>query len=310
MTQDTDSTRLLLETLSRAGYTVHPAANLFPPMDDDAYYEFVGDVRARGLQQPIRTLKGAVLEGRHRLAACIAAKIEPRFEALPEDTDPFAYVVSANLHRRHLATSQKAIVGAKMVEMLKEAARERRRAGKSADGSAGGRGKRKQENLVPNSAQGFTGRSRQQAADIVGVGTTAIDQGQKVITRGVPELVEMVLSGGVAVSAAAAVAGLPAKEQKEAVAGGKSGVRRKATEVRQSEVKAGPDGKPITVAKAKQRGQMREAAFEAVIWLRQLPDDAKLRKLGYQIVVTYIMNNGGRDVVIAEARKALEEGTR
>ena len=109
---------------------VHPAADLFPMMADDELRELGRDILANGLQQPLVFWSDQLLDGRNRLAAVeIAAPPEdcarlirlmlsggsdpdlmvsfPPPRVLPEDDDPVAYVVSANLHRRHLTGEQK-----------------------------------------------------------------------------------------------------------------------------------------------------------------------------------------------------------
>lgn len=50
---------------------------------------------------------------------------------------------ATNLHRRHLTGTQRAVVAAEAIEAFAEEARERQHRGLSADGSSGGRGRRK-----------------------------------------------------------------------------------------------------------------------------------------------------------------------
>jgi N6-adenosine-specific RNA methylase IME4 len=88
----------------------HPAANLFPLLEGAALQSLADDIKANGLQYPIITLDDRVLDGRNRLTACGMAKVEPRFRNAPSNCDPVTYVISANLHRRHLSESQRAMV--------------------------------------------------------------------------------------------------------------------------------------------------------------------------------------------------------
>ena len=57
-----------------------------------------------------------VLDGRNRLRACKAAGIEPDFLKFDGD-DPLGFVLSMNLHRRHLTPSQCSMVGADLATM-------------------------------------------------------------------------------------------------------------------------------------------------------------------------------------------------
>ncbi len=77
------------------------------------------DIRANGLRESIKLwdVGGPVVDGRNRLAACKLAGVAPKFEAIVGESDPVAYVVSLNLHRRHLDTSQRANVAARIANL-------------------------------------------------------------------------------------------------------------------------------------------------------------------------------------------------
>jgi len=90
-------------------YQIHPDAALFPLMSDAEFAELVADIKANGLAQPIMldTPGAALIDGRNRERACEKAGVEPRYDRLPEGVDVFTYIVSVNLHRRHLTGAQK-----------------------------------------------------------------------------------------------------------------------------------------------------------------------------------------------------------
>ena len=60
-----------------------------------------------------------ILDGRNRARACKAVGIESTFTTYTGD-DPIAYVVSLNLHRRHLTAEQKRELIAKLIKMAPE----------------------------------------------------------------------------------------------------------------------------------------------------------------------------------------------
>ena len=87
-------------------YPLHPAAEIFPVMDEAAFAALVADIAAQGQREPILILDGQVIDGRHRLRACEQLGLEPLVrEVSADDGDPFGLVVSLNLHRRHLTES-------------------------------------------------------------------------------------------------------------------------------------------------------------------------------------------------------------
>jgi ParB-like chromosome segregation protein Spo0J len=84
----------------------HPLSNTFPMMPEDELAEMIADIRKNGLQQPIVLFEGQILDGRNRYLAGLKAGVALR-TAEYEGSDPMAFVVSANLHRRHLTQAQK-----------------------------------------------------------------------------------------------------------------------------------------------------------------------------------------------------------
>lgn len=95
----------------------HPLAELFPIMPASDIKELADDIKARGLQNPITLFDGKILDGQHRYEACCIAEVKPKFEVYRGD-DPIGFVIAANLKRRHLTTSQKAMVAAAVMEAM------------------------------------------------------------------------------------------------------------------------------------------------------------------------------------------------
>lgn len=111
----------------RLGYDFHEYADLFPMLDDVELGELTEDIRRNGLIEDIVLYEGKILDGRNRYLACREAGVEPRF-VQHNGRDPIVYVVSKNLHRRHLTSSQRAVIALDVLPRLEARARARQRA--------------------------------------------------------------------------------------------------------------------------------------------------------------------------------------
>ena len=78
-------------------------------MTDEELADLAADIKANGLIHPIVVDKdGFLIDGRNRARACEIAGIEPA-TALFEGDDPRAYVIAANIARRHMSKGQQAM---------------------------------------------------------------------------------------------------------------------------------------------------------------------------------------------------------
>ena len=107
-------------------YENHPLADIFPMMEEKELQKLADDIKVNGQQEAGLIYEGKILDGRNRYAACLVAGVEMEFaEYEPSENgsgfcpvfDPLAYVLSHNLHRRHLTTSQRSDVAAKVATM-------------------------------------------------------------------------------------------------------------------------------------------------------------------------------------------------
>src|SRR5829696_398441 len=135
---------------------IHPAANLFPLMGSGEMSELTRDIKQKGgILSPVTLWLESgkapqLLDGRNRLDAMEAAGLTvvdksgelvlgTDCEVLnPSDgVEPFAFVLSANLHRRHLTPEQKRAVMAAAdraeERAVEQQAKAERRASREAD---------------------------------------------------------------------------------------------------------------------------------------------------------------------------------
>ena len=152
----------------------HPLAALFPLMEGRAFADLRADIAAHGLLEPIVTYEGKVLDGRNRLRACVETDTTPVFREW-KGKDPLAFVLSANLQRRHLDESQRAMVAAKLATLPRGA---------------------NQHTEISACSQGKAGA-------LLSVSSDSIQFARKVIDSATPELITAVEQGDVKVSQAA-----------------------------------------------------------------------------------------------------------
>jgi len=185
----------------------HWAANLFPLLEGTAFDELCADIVANGLHEPIVTDRktGHILDGRNRHRACRREGIMPVFEWYDGD-DPLGYVISLNLHRRHLDESQRAMVFARIAQLPK--------------------------GVRSDSQMWLSTPTQAQAADMLNVSVSTGKLGKTVLADGAPELVQAVECGEVAVSTAATLTALPQEEQAELVARGEKEILAAAKAIR------------------------------------------------------------------------------
>ena len=198
-----------------AGYEVHPAADIFVLLPDDELQRLADDIKERGLIEAITLCKEVLLDGRNRLLACKRSGVIPRFEQWHSRTDDpekeqIDWIVSKNLRRRHLDTSQRGMVAADLLPVYERAAKARQVAvlkrGTVTPVVA---------NLPPRSTAPAQARARAQAAAQVNVSPRIVQDAKTVKEKAAPEIALAVRQGKLAVSAAAQLVAFPKAQQKE-----------------------------------------------------------------------------------------------
>ena len=90
-------------------YDFHPLANIFPLIDGKPYQDLMADILKHGVREPVWLYDGMILDGRNRYRAATAMSVECPVQEYT-GSDPTGFVVSLNLHRRHLSEAQRAMV--------------------------------------------------------------------------------------------------------------------------------------------------------------------------------------------------------
>ena len=188
----------------------HEIANAFPLMEGVEFDEFVADIKAHGLRNPITLFEKKILEGRNRDRACRKAGISPRYVPLPAGCSPVEFVISANLRRRHLTESQRGMIAAKLATMIKGGG------GIQADSN------RPRGPLV----------SQAEAAKKLDVSVETVKRAKVVQTKGAPETIAAVVTGQLTVKPAAKIAQAPKEKQPALVK--EAGEKRPKTETQKN----------------------------------------------------------------------------
>lgn len=171
---------------------VHPVADAFPLMPDDALEHLASSIKIDGQIRKIvlyaddKYPDGRILDGRNRYLACLLAKVEPQFRTITEPMtvgDLCRYVDAENCRRRHLDAIQQAICPRRLIKLCRT------------------RKEREKYNpVLPG------------IADVPDV-----DHATDVVMGGTDELRAALERGDVGLSQAVAIAQMPADEQRAAL---------------------------------------------------------------------------------------------
>jgi hypothetical protein len=148
----------------------HPFADVFPLLDGGEFDKLVADIRAHGVREKIWLYEGKILDGRNRYRAAQVAGVPCPTRVFDGD-DPVGFVISLNVTRQHLTTSQRAMIAARLATF---------KDGQRAD-------------LV-------AGTSIEEAARRLNVGHASVERDKMVHEQGGPELIRAVDTGGMSVA--------------------------------------------------------------------------------------------------------------
>lgn len=284
---------------------IHEAANLFP-LDGENIGELADDIKKNGQQVPVEIYCGKLIDGRRRLRACEIAGVEPITKEV-NPADPVAYVLSINLHRRHLTESQRAMIGAAVKEIYEKEAKERQKMA----GQQYHKGSAKVVAHVPQPSgdepeaedresqerESSGKKSRDAAGEAVGVSGRIIDQASIIMKRGVPELIAAVQGGRISVRLGEKIAKEEQDIQREIVAAENPGKALRLSREVAKGVKAGSEAsKTNEEEESKPKKWTREPvgvleSQNAINCLCRIPDDDPKREIGLKTVATWIRRN-------------------
>ena len=153
---------------------------LLPKMSEQEFAELKTSIKTEGQHYPIIVNENLeVLDGHHRLRACLELDVEPDFEVRKFEDKLLEkkFVIEANLRRRHLNNFQLIELAVPLLEIEKALAKKRQSNG-------GKKGRDIQLGLASNDAEPSP---KSKATDIVakkiGLSTRTIERGKKIMEK-------------------------------------------------------------------------------------------------------------------------------
>lgn len=208
-------------------YPSHPLADMFPMIPEADRKLLADDIVTFGQRDPIILLDGMVLDGRNRHWACGFAEIEPIYEQYSGD-DPLNFVLSKNLHRRHLTESQRALIAAAIVDW---------------------------ERGVNQTTAGGANLPTRRAAEKLSISERAVKSAKRVYQHAAPELLDAIRAGKVTIHAGEAISELQHSEQAKIVREEKRAIVAKAKEIRADQAKVRHAVRTTTLSLIAEKGR-------------------------------------------------------
>jgi len=105
-----------MESIAIEKLVLHDLTEKFPAIPKVEFDALVKDIQENSIRDPLWVLNGnQIIDGRHRYYAALALGIkEVPVRYCSSKENPLSLIISSNLHRRQLSSSQRAMVAAQM----------------------------------------------------------------------------------------------------------------------------------------------------------------------------------------------------
>jgi hypothetical protein len=171
----------------------HEVANIFPLMQGEEFEIFCQDVKDNGLIEAIWLHPdGRIIDGRNRYRACQEVGVEPSFRTWNGKGSLVDFVLSLNLHRRHLNSGQRAGIALGVEPHYAEEAKERQLAALKQNQT--------DKEKIPYRKED-QGQARDKAAVALGTNGRYVSD-MKRIKRDAPQVFEQVMSAEITLTEA------------------------------------------------------------------------------------------------------------
>jgi len=166
----------------------HRLARYFPILEGEEFALLVKDIEEHGQLEPIVMVQGEILDGVNRYRACEQLGIDSIVEEY-RGADPLSYVISLNIRRRHMDTSQRAMLATEMLPEFEKSIAEGKEERKDSSGQ-----------FTPLRSKDRSGYDREKesargkAAKEFGVSGPTIQRAKR-IKEAAPEKVDAIIRG-------------------------------------------------------------------------------------------------------------------
>ncbi|PUE47076.1 plasmid replication/partition related protein [Limnohabitans sp. 2KL-1] len=215
------------------------------PLTPDEHAALERSILAEGCRDALVLWGDVLVDGHNRYGICQKHGLpfqtvqNTRFQSME---DVHLWMIDQHLGRRSVSDFQRGVLALRKREILAERRAQTIAATASADAAAPVEpGHTAQNGAVPESNPL---KSRADIAKVARLSNSQVLHIEKIQKQAAPELVAAVKSGVISINAAAAVASLPAEEQKSAALGGKDELKQAAKRVRDVHRKTPKDAKP------------------------------------------------------------------
>lgn len=166
------------------------AIGIFPDMKKVAFEALKLSISKRGLQTPIATQGGKIVDGRQRYLACLELGITPEYKEIGAEECPITFSFQMNAARRHLTDFEKVQVASKLKMLPK---------GSNQHTAAEG---------------GEMGLSQAAICKMLGIKICSLQRGRKILNKGTLELIGAVEKERISLAFGAEIADLEPDHQK------------------------------------------------------------------------------------------------
>jgi len=192
----------------------HEVANLFPLMTESEMELLVEDIKNNGQRQDILIDKdGKIIDGRNRWFACEKLGIAAQTKTWDGRGSLISLSISLNLSRRHLNSSQRAVLALQILPLLEDDAKQRQRA---SGGDRKSEAYKKTLTAKNEEPKNYTGEAVEFASKLVGSNRDYLYTAKK-LEKQSPNLLNYIKNGEINIREAKLICTLEGEELQQKV---------------------------------------------------------------------------------------------